>query len=207
MEPMPVWIVARFGMRSATKAAMRSSTSDARRRHLDQRVVGLHPAHDLADVDLVATERARHRGVAFEEEPRPPDERGDVVRVEAEAEVPVAVGRRRRGEHQWIVRALLQDVAHLAEVVRHEVERPGPERRTRHVGQEVRDVTEPVPNAPWRYGRSCSACIWCTVTSSRSAAVRLDGVEQRDRLAVGYRQDDVGARRDELEHRIGRNRS
>ena len=89
---MPVWIVARFGIRSATNAAMRSSSSaDGAGGHLDEGVVRLAPPHDLADVDLVAAEGARHPRVGLEEEPGPPDERGDVVGVQTEAEVPVAV--------------------------------------------------------------------------------------------------------------------
>ena len=54
-----------------------------RRGDLDQRVVGLGPADDLADVDLVAPERPRHLLVGLEEEPGAPDERRDVVGVEA----------------------------------------------------------------------------------------------------------------------------
>ena len=100
---MPVWIVARFGIRSATSAAMRSSSSVGRRGgHLDERVVGLAPADDLADVHLVAPERPGHLLVGFEEEPGPADERGDVVGVEPEAEVAVAVGRRRRRDDQRV---------------------------------------------------------------------------------------------------------
>ena len=38
----------------------------------------------------------------------------------------------------------LQDRAHLAEVVGHEVERAGVEVRPGHMRQEVRDVTQPV---------------------------------------------------------------
>ena len=42
-----------------------------RRRHLDQRAVGLDPAEHLADVDLVAPERAGHLLVDLEEEAAP----------------------------------------------------------------------------------------------------------------------------------------
>ena len=45
---------------------------DVGRWHLDERIVGLGPPHDLADVDLVATERARHLVIRFEEEPPRP---------------------------------------------------------------------------------------------------------------------------------------
>ena len=38
----------------------RSASPTAAGAHLDQRVVGLGPADNLADVDLVAAERARH---------------------------------------------------------------------------------------------------------------------------------------------------
>ena len=94
IEPMPVWIVARSGIRSATNAAMRSSSSvRGGGGDLDERPVDLDPAEHLADVDLVASERARLLGVGLEEEAGAADERGGVVGVDAEAEVAVPIGR------------------------------------------------------------------------------------------------------------------
>ena len=76
MAPMPVCSVARSGIRSATCAAIAVVELGPRRRaDLDQRAVDVDPAEHLADVDLVAPERARHLGVGLEEEPGPPDER------------------------------------------------------------------------------------------------------------------------------------
>ena len=46
-----------------------------RRGELDERPVDVNPAEDLADVELVASERARHLGVGLQEEPGPADER------------------------------------------------------------------------------------------------------------------------------------
>ena len=132
--------------------------------------------------------------VGFEEEPGPADERRDVVGVESEAEVAVAIGRRCGGEHERIGRARPQDGAHLAEVVGDEVDRARAEARPSDVRQEVRHVTEPVAEAPCRYGRSCSACIWWTRTPESRVSGSLDRIEQRDRLAVGERNDDVGVR-------------
>ncbi len=60
---------------------------------LDERAVRPAPPFDLADVELVAAERARHVFGDLEEEPGPPDEAGRVVGRDAEREVAVAVGR------------------------------------------------------------------------------------------------------------------
>ena len=143
MAPMPVWIVAPFGMRSATKAAIRSSISvRCGGRHLDERVVDLDPTEHLAHVHLVPAERPRHLGVRLQEEPGPTDERRHVVGVQAQAEVAVAIGQRRRRQHQRIRRAVVQDGAHLAEVVGDEIDGAGVERRPGHVRQEVGDVVQ-----------------------------------------------------------------
>ena len=91
---MPVWIVASSGIRSAIErrdAIVELGTWWGR--HLDERAVDLDPPEDLADVDLVASERPRLLDVRFEEEAGPPDERGGVVGVDAEAEVAVAIER------------------------------------------------------------------------------------------------------------------
>ena len=60
---------------------------------LDQGPVGPAPACDLADVELVASERPRHVVGDLEEEPGPPDEARRVVGGYAEREVAVSVGR------------------------------------------------------------------------------------------------------------------
>ena len=76
-----------------------------RRRYLDQRPVDLDPAEHLADMDLVAPERAWLLDVGLEEESGAPDERGGVVGVDSEAEVAVPIGRRRGGEDERVTRA------------------------------------------------------------------------------------------------------
>ena len=111
-----------------------------RGRHLDERTVDLDPSEDLTDVDLVAPERTWLLDVGFEEEAGPPDERSGIVGVHSEAEVAVPVERRRGGENQWVASALAEQVAHLAEVVGDEVDRPCAEAWPGDMGQEVRQV-------------------------------------------------------------------
>ena len=71
-----------------------------RGRHLHQRPVRLAPAQQLGRVDLVEPERPRHPRVDLEEERHAPDQRGHVVRVGAEREVPVAIRRAGGGQHE-----------------------------------------------------------------------------------------------------------
>ena len=69
IDPIPAWMVAPSGMRSATNdgdAPVDLVGRDGR--DLDERIVGLGPADGLADVELVAPERARHLRVRLEEE-------------------------------------------------------------------------------------------------------------------------------------------
>ena len=88
---MPTWSVAPSGMRS-TMARRSPVALVGRRGDLDERALGLAAAEHLGGVDLVEAEGPRHPRVDLEEERDVPDERGDVVGVGAEAEVPVAVG-------------------------------------------------------------------------------------------------------------------
>ena len=75
MAPIPVWRVAPFA------DPLGDEPGDAPvvlgqlwRRNLDQRIVRLAPPDDLGDVDLVASERAGHLPVGFEEESGSSDE-------------------------------------------------------------------------------------------------------------------------------------
>ena len=110
---------------------------EVRRRDLDQRIVRLTPPDDLGDVDLVASERAGHLPIGFEKEAGSPDERRDVVGVQPEAEVAMTVRRRRRGQHQRVTGSGAQDVAHLAEIVRDQVDRSLVEARPGDVGEKI----------------------------------------------------------------------
>ena len=56
------------------------------------------------------------------------------------------------------------------------------------------------------YGWSWSACIWCTRTFVELARVRVERVDERSRLAVRERDDDVGALGDVVEDGFGRRR-
>ena len=92
IAPMPVWIVAPLGIRSATKAAIFRSVSPHGRVGPPPVAVTATPTHDLGDVDLVAAERARHVVGHFEEDAAPPDETCGVVAESAEGEVAVPIG-------------------------------------------------------------------------------------------------------------------
>ena len=100
------------------------------------------------------------------------------------------------------VGALAQDVAHLAEVVRDEVDGARPEARTGDVGEEVRDVAQPVAELAVEVGPVVQCVHLVHADAVRAVGRGLDRVEQRDRLAVGERHDDVGARADVLEDSI-----
>ena len=179
-----------------------------RRGHLDERPVDLDPAEHLADVDLVAAERPRLLGVGLEEEAGAADERGGVVGVDPEAEVAVPIGPRGRGEDERVTRALAEDVAHLAEVVRHEVDRAGAKARAGDVGQEVGHVAQAVAERAVQVRPVVDGVHLVDRHAFEAVGVGLDGVEQADRLAVGQRHDDVGARGDVIENGlgVGRNR-
>ena len=116
------------------------------------------------------------------------------------------VGPRRRRQHQRVRRPLGEDGAHLAEVVGDQVDGPGPEARPRHVGQEVRDVTEAVTERAVQVGPVVDGVHLVDADAVEVGCVGLDGIEQGHRLAVRQRHDQVGPRPDVLEHRVGRGR-
>ena len=171
--------------------------------HLDQGVVGLAPSDDLADVHLVSPEGAGHAWVGLQEEPSSPDERGDVVRVQPEAEVSVAVGRRRCRDDQWIGGAGSEDRAHLAEVVRDQVERALSEAWPRDVREEVRDVTKTITECSVEVGPIVKHVHLVHVHPVEPVGGCLDSVEHRHWLAVRERHDQVGSAADVLKHGIG----
>ena len=173
------------------------------RRHLDERAVDLDPADHLAHVDLVATERPRHLGVRLQEEPGPTDERRHVVGIQAQAEVAVAIGRGCGRQHERIGRAVRQDGPHLAEVVGDEIEGSGLERRSGHVRQEVGDVAQPARIGAVQIGPIVQRVHLVHDDVPELIGVLLDGVHERDRLAVGQRQDEIGTVLDVLHHRVG----
>ena len=143
-DPMPTWMVARSGTRSATSWAIRWSMSDgvAGGTSTNGRATSVQ-SDDLADVDLVAAEGPGHPIVDLEEERHLADERSRVVAAGAEREVAVLVHRRRGGEHQRAPGRLPQQARQLREVVRDEIAGPLVERRTGDRRQEVGDVAEP----------------------------------------------------------------
>jgi hypothetical protein len=200
VDPIPTWIVAPLGMRSATRSAICRSTSvTAGDCQFDQWIVGFGPADDLADVELIASEGARHLAVRFEKEPRPSDERGDVVGTDTEAEVAVTIRRRRRGEHQRICRVLAKDGSHLAEVVGDQFDGAGSKAGSRHVRQEVRDVAQIVAELLVQIGAIVHRVHLVDPNAGPLLGVGLHGVHERDRFAVREGKDDVGVRADVLD--------
>ena len=165
-----------------------------RRSHLDQRPVYLDPPENLADMNLVAPERAWLLGVGLEEEPGAPDERRRVVGVDSQTEVAVSIGTRGSSKDERVTGLLTKQVAHLAEVVGHEVERPGLEARSGHVGQEVRHVPQSVAERPVQVRAVVHGVHLMDPDALQRFGVGLDGVEEADGLAVGKRDDEVGAR-------------
>ena len=174
--------------------------TDSGRCDLVQRIIGLGPSHHLTDVHLVATERPRHLLVRLEEEPRAPDERGDVVGVQTKAEVAVPVWRRCRSKHQWIVGRALQDGAHLREVVRDEIDGVGLVARPSDVREEVRHMTQPIAVGAVQVRTIAQHMHLMHPHPRQLLGFAFDRIEQRDRLAVGQRDDDVASRVEVIQH-------
>ena len=190
---MPAWIVAPSGCARRRGGDAPIDVRRHRRRHLDEGPVDLGPAGDLADVDLVAPERARHPGVDLEEERHRADERRDVVAVGAQREVPVPVHRGRRRQHQRALRRLPQQARHLAEVVGDELAAALVERRSGDRGQEVRHVQQVVAELAVQVGPVVQRVHLVHPHAVEALGVGLDGVEHRHGLAVGERHDQVVA--------------
>ena len=115
----------------------------------------------------------------------------------------MTIGRRGRSEHEWINGPIAQDVAHLAEVVGHEVDGPRSETRSRDVRQEVRHVTHAVAELGMQVGTVVKYVHLMDMDASPVRAVRFDGVHQRDGFAVSDRKDDVRLGADVLDDGIG----
>ena len=123
---MPVWIVAPVGdpLGDVARRCARSASVGAGGATSTS---GQSASHQPTTWLTWTWLRPNVRGicaVGLEEEPGPADERRDVVGVEPEAEVAVPVRRRRPRRAPADRRcASREDVAHLAEVVRDEVDR------------------------------------------------------------------------------------
>ena len=97
-------------------------------------------------------------GLASRKNGRLPDQAGHVVGVGAEREPAVAVGRRRRGDHDRHRRHVVEDVRHLGEVGGGEVDAALGEAGPGDVREEVRDVAQArVRRRGGRAGRATSA--------------------------------------------------
>ena len=173
MAPMPVWIVDSFGTRSATYPAIARSMSVDVAGGTDTRGRSeRHQSDDLADVELVAAERAWHVFGDLEEEPRTADEARGVVGRHAEREVAVLI---RRGD----AAAITSGSSVLARMIPYTSEKWAGTRPTCPVAKcgrvtcdrkyEMCFSRSPYVTAGGTDGRGC-ACIWCTRTPSRSSA-------------------------------------
>ena len=162
-------------------------------RHLHQRPLALDEAFDLADVDLVATERARHMRVDFEEEPCPADEAARVVGAHTEAEVTVPVRRRGASDHQGIVGPALHMAEDFAEVVGNKVNCALQVARSGDGRQEVRDVPQAVAVSSVKVGAVVEGMhlVHDDTLQGFSCCGRLDGVEQGLGLAVSQGHDEM----------------
>lgn len=175
-----------------------------RRRHLQQRAVSLGPTDHLAHMQRVLPECPRHLGVDFNEEARLADEPRGVVGIGAERDIAVRVGRRRGRQYERVRRVAFQQQWHLAEVGRHQVTASLRERRARHRRQEVRHVAEVVPIYAVQVRVIVQRVHLMHTNTRQLGRVSIQDVDQRFRLAVRKRYDDVRVRRDVGEHRFGR---
>ena len=173
------------------------------RRDLDQRPVRLAVAEQLARVDLVEPEGARHPRVDLEEERHLADQRRHVVGVRPEREVARAVRRARGGEHDRLPRGELQQPRHLAEVVRDELAAALPVGLAGRVREEVGDVPQPVAVGPVEVRPLLQRVHLVHPHAAQALVLALEHVEQPDRLPVGQRQDHVRAGPDVREDVLG----
>ena len=173
---------------------------------LDQGVVDLRPPDHLADVQLVAAERARHLRVGLEEERCAPDQRSRVVTVGAQREVPVPVRPGSRSDHQRALGGPPEQVRNLTEVVRHEIALARQVRLAARRRQEVRDVAQMVTELAVDVAPFAQRLHLMDSDARELLGVLLEGVDELDRLAVGVRHHDVRAGLDVGEHRLRRRR-
>jgi hypothetical protein len=163
-----------------------------RRRHLDERALGLAEAEHLRDVQLVEAERPRHARIDLQEERHAPDERGDVLGVGPEAHVAMAIGRCGGGDHERATRARAQQRGELGEVVGHEVAAAVPVRLARRGGEEVGDVTQVRRVLAVDVRPLVQGVHLVQAHVLQALVVGLERVDERDGLAVDHGDDDVG---------------
>jgi hypothetical protein len=172
-------------------------------RDLDQRPLRLAEAGELRDVQLVEAEGPRHARVELEEERHVADERGDVLGVGPQADEAMAIGRRRRGDDQRAARGRPQQRGHLREVVGDEVAAAVPIGLARRRRQEVGDVAKVRCARAVQVGPVVQRMHLMQAHVLQALVVGLQHVDEGDGLAVGHRDDDVGAGRHVKEHVLG----
>ncbi len=204
IAPIPVWIVAPFGTRSAISGADRP---------VDHVRLGDRQV-DAADSRPRTNRRPGRRGsgcgrrcaasaaLDFEEQRRPSEHRGDVVAVRPQREEPVTVGRRGGDDHQRFGEPAEQG-RHLAEVRRDEVDRAGGEVRAGDGREEVRDVAQPIAEVGAHHRPVVQRVHLVDAHPVEPIGGCLDRVEDRHRFAVGQRDDHVRPRPDQLDDGVG----
>ena len=98
------------------------------------------------------------------------------------------------GDDQRVLGGRDQQVAHLGEVGRDEVDRAGRVAGPGDVGQEVGAVTDAVAEGAVERRPVVEGVHLVDAQARRTVGVGLDRVEHGDRLAVGQRDDDVAVR-------------
>jgi hypothetical protein len=156
-----------------------------RGRDLGERRVALAPAEQLGGMDLVEALAARHAVVDLDEERYAPDQRRDLLGVGAEAEVAVPVGRARRRKHERALRRGLQQVGLSEKWLGARSHLPAPVGRARDRREEVGDMAEVVAAVAFDRGPAVKRVHRVDAHPVQALVVRLEHVDQADRLSVG----------------------
>lgn len=168
--------------------------------------VHVAPPGHLRHVDRVTTERAWHLLVGLQEHRPCPEEPGHIVGVGPQAEVAVAVRQGGRSDDQRTAHRMAQDVGHLAEVHRDEVDRARMEVRPCDCGQEVRHMPQTVPVTPVEVAAIDQGVhlVDPDVVDATRCSCGLDHVEHRTRFTGGQGDHQIGVRSDEVHDRVDR---
>ena len=119
----------------------------------------------------------------------------------------MSVERRGGGDHQRVLGRGGQEVAHLGEVGRDEVDGAGGVARPGDVGQEVGAVADAIAEGAVQGWPVVQGVHLVDAQGVEAVGVGLDRVEHRDRFAVGQRDDEVRGALEVVEHVIGRARA
>lgn len=171
-----------------------------RRFNRHERPVRTAPPRDLADVQLIASERARHVFGDFQEEATTADETRGVVGGDPQGEVAVPIRGRCSRDDERVVDSVSHDLVHLGEVRRYEPDIAGGEVRPRDVRQEVRDVPEPITELAGEIPPVVDRVHLVDQNAIETVGCVLDRIEHRCRLSVPEGDDDLRPSVDVCEH-------